>query len=320
MIILDLEWNRGYDKTPLDEILQIGAVRLERLGGPILDTFDVYIRPAVHKKFDFGAKNLPELQASRSSELDFPAAMALFRAWCGEERVYGAWGGGDLAILDASCAYWKVPAPTMEKVLDLQTAFAYLVGTGQQIALWRAAAYCQIPDTFTFHNALNDALYTAILGGWLTREALDYVPVRAPRRRRPSLKLSPLPFSRPPRQTLGPFPSAAGALDSKKCRRPPCPICGAKGCVHQWCSAHPSEEGGPRQYLSLFSCPEHGRFLCRLTLIPLEDGTWRGRRTVPVITPELIQEYTAACQGSVHTCRGRRRRTSRRQRPQKEQS
>ena len=28
MIVVDLEWNRGYDKTPLDEILQIGAVRL----------------------------------------------------------------------------------------------------------------------------------------------------------------------------------------------------------------------------------------------------------------------------------------------------
>ena len=28
MIILDFEWNRGYDGKPLDEILQIGAVRL----------------------------------------------------------------------------------------------------------------------------------------------------------------------------------------------------------------------------------------------------------------------------------------------------
>lgn len=39
MIILDLEWNRGYDNRPLNEILQIGAVRIERLGGPIVGTF-----------------------------------------------------------------------------------------------------------------------------------------------------------------------------------------------------------------------------------------------------------------------------------------
>ena len=40
MIILDLEWNRSYDKKPLDEILQIGAVRVDRLGGPVTDTLD----------------------------------------------------------------------------------------------------------------------------------------------------------------------------------------------------------------------------------------------------------------------------------------
>ena len=45
MIIMDLEWNRSYDKIPLEEILQIGAVRLERMGGPIVDTFSVFIRP-----------------------------------------------------------------------------------------------------------------------------------------------------------------------------------------------------------------------------------------------------------------------------------
>ena len=40
MIVLDLEWNRGYDKKPLDEVLQIGAVRMDGLGGPITDTFN----------------------------------------------------------------------------------------------------------------------------------------------------------------------------------------------------------------------------------------------------------------------------------------
>lgn len=64
MVILDLEWNRGYDNTPLDEILQIGAVRVEYLGGPVTDMFNAYIRSTVHKKFDLGAKQLPDLQIS----------------------------------------------------------------------------------------------------------------------------------------------------------------------------------------------------------------------------------------------------------------
>ena len=56
MIIMDLEWNRGYDTKPLNELLQIGAVRMDSLNGPIADVFNIYIRPSVHKKFDMGAK------------------------------------------------------------------------------------------------------------------------------------------------------------------------------------------------------------------------------------------------------------------------
>ncbi len=95
MIILDLEWNRSYDKKPLDEILQIGAVRVEKLGGPVVDTFSVFIRPQVHKRFDPGARKLPELRASIESNVEFPAGLEMFRTWCGEETAFAAWGGGD---------------------------------------------------------------------------------------------------------------------------------------------------------------------------------------------------------------------------------
>ena len=49
MIIMDLEWNRSYDKISLEEILQIGAVKIDRMGGPIQDTFSMFIHPRVHK-------------------------------------------------------------------------------------------------------------------------------------------------------------------------------------------------------------------------------------------------------------------------------
>ena len=120
MIIFDFEWNRGYDKKPLDEILQIGAVRVDRLGGPVTDTFNVYIRPVVHKKFDPGAKKLPELEASRRSQVDFPTAMECFHTWCGTETVFAAWGNDDLKNLERNCAYWNVPPLTAGETLDLQ--------------------------------------------------------------------------------------------------------------------------------------------------------------------------------------------------------
>lgn len=320
MIVMDLEWNRGYDRTPLDEILQIGAVRIARLGGPVLDTFNVYIRPVVHKKFDPGAKKLPDLQESLHSELDFAAAIEQFRAWCGTETEYGVWGGDDLTAINKSCAYWKLPALSMERIYNFQSALSYIAGTSQQIALWRAVEYCKIPDIFTFHNALNDALYTAILGGWLTEEALAYKPAPSrqikTRKRRIPLKLSSLPFPPQPERTVGPFQTAEMVFDARESRRPACPICGQTGCIGQWKLA-PKCGNGLRHGFSIFSCQEHGRFLCQMDLLRQEDGQWQGRLTVPPVQPSLIQDYTKACLCEAYVCRRshKTRRRAKRSRP-----
>ena len=53
------------------------------------------------------------------------------------------------------------------------------------MALWRVVDYLGIPDVFDFHNALYDAMYTALVGAWLRQEDLDYeLPKRTKRRRR----------------------------------------------------------------------------------------------------------------------------------------
>ena len=110
MIVLDLEWNRGYDKTPLEEILQIGAVRLDKLGGTIQDTFSIFVHPCVHKKFNHTAKALPELASALNSPYDFPTALEAFVDWCKEDTVFVDWGGDDFDVLRQNCDFWKVPA------------------------------------------------------------------------------------------------------------------------------------------------------------------------------------------------------------------
>lgn len=308
MIIFDLEWNRGYDKTPLDEILQIGAVRMDRLGGRVTDTFNIFICPRVHKKFSPGAKELPELSASLASGVDFPAAFAAFRRWCGEETEFASWGGDDFLTLRKSCAYWGVPFPTLPKMYDLQTAFAAAAGTRQQIALHRAVEYCGIPDTFTFHNALNDALYTAILGEWVPALSLALHITDPAARKRPSF--CSLPYPPQPRLRLGPEASPGTLLNAKKSRRAACPLCGQAAWIQQWYAVR-------GRFYAMFRCPAHGRFPCRLTLSQGEDGQWRGRLAVPEITPELLLEFQAAMNtGKKYVCHtsGRKRKRRRRTR------
>lgn len=112
-------------------------------------------------------------------------------------------------------------------------------------------------------------MYTAMIGRWLTPESLEYKPVRrtVQVKRKVTLKLSKHSFARPPRQRIGPLTSEEKVLDSKNSRNPPCPICGRKGCVNQWRYMPVLDISKPREYFSVFSCPTHGRFLCRLVVM-----------------------------------------------------
>ena len=222
MIVFDLEWNSGYGKARLDEILQIGAVRLDRLGGRITQTFNLLIRPSVHKKLGVAAKEILDMQELRRSDKNFPQAWTEFLRWCGDETEFAIWGGSDMEALRQNCAYWKTPMPTWEKVYDLQASFSARLGTARSIALYRAVEYCGIPDCLDCHNALGDAVYTAIIGEWIPRDTLqEALPSRVRR-------LAQDGFPPQPRRRVGPFPSWEAALDSRDSRRAGCPQCGKR--------------------------------------------------------------------------------------------
>ncbi|MCU6702829.1 3'-5' exonuclease [Muriventricola aceti] len=306
MIILDLEWNQGYDKTVLDEVLQIGAVRVDRLGGPITDIFCAFIRPRVHKKMKQMARYLPELRRSLDSETTFPEAMGAFLDWCGEEREFGAWGSGDMEVLAQNCRYWKMEADLSKKVWDLQRAFSITVGTGQSVALYRAVEYCGVPAPFEFHNALNDCVYTAVVSQWISPAAIDELSSPA--------WVKKFTWTSEPEgssREIGPFQTARSGLNSRTSRLMSCPLCGEKGWVIQWRSRR---EG---VYFGTFPCREHGRFLVRFVMSPGEDGLFRGRLSLPPLTDATIQAYSEAMKGQLHSCKalgGRRRRRGGRRR------
>ena len=310
MIIFDLEWNRGYDTHALNEILQIGAVRVERLGGRIVDTLDLYIRPRIHKKLNKVSQDLPEIDRSLQSQMDFPMAMRQFLDWCGEDRVFGTWGLDDVQVLQQNCAYWGMHMPHMDRLHDLQAVFSTLLGVGHALALESAVQYCDVPTPFCYHNAHNDALYTAIvgevMGDWallLEPQAYGTIdkgarPPKKPSRRRKHMSKPEEPHGilRPeerqamlaefaPLQELpapkkcGPMAASRDILNAYPARRTACPVCGKKRTVQSWYT----QDWG--RFYSTFHCNEHGKFLCRLRLY-MERGSskWMGR--LEVLPPE----------------------------------
>ena len=292
MIVLDMEWNSGYDKIRLDEVLQIGAVRIDCLGGNIIDMFSVFIRPCVHQTLNHPAKVLPELQASLDSTLDFSTAFQAFQAWCGEDREFVAWGGDDVDILRRNCMFWGVKPLEVSKIYDIQAAFSLTVGSTQDVALSRAAEYCQIPMPFEFHNALYDAVYTAVLSRYIDENVLPLLSLSKKARGfsdRPVLPALP-PVS------VGPFHSHQSALNGRSSRKARCPQCGSLNWVRKWYFAD------ERQCYGSFRCPEHGKFLSSLTLFPMENGGWSGQLSVPSITSETLLAFDLALKGTEHLC------------------
>lgn len=311
MIVFDLEWNSGlYDPIRLDEILQIGAVKVRFPGGPIVDSFNAYIKPRVHKRLSPAAAALPDLALSQNSQLDFPAALAAFLDWCGEDRVFASWGNSDLTALLQNQRYWKLPGDLPRTYVDLQAAFGRALGSSDNLSLEWCAGYCGVPDIFDPHNALVDAVYTACVGRLLTAEELEGA-VREP---------GPLPKGQKalPRRMnpwQGPFDSLDRALNNRGCRKGVCPKCGAMNRVGQW------HLGPDRYYYSRFACAQCQRaYILRLETTRDKQKRLWANTAVYRATGQKKEAYQVAAQSAPIPCRGQRRNGRRRRRRRPAQS
>ncbi len=294
MIIFDIEWNNGCDSIVLDEILQIGALRLDHLGGKITGTFNACIRPKVHRKLGYMAHEVLDMQRFQNAQWDFSEAWNAFRQWCGEEKVFATWGNSDMEVLRRNCRYWSVPELNMDAVYDIQDSFSARLGADRRIALYRAAEYCGIPDCFDCHDALNDALYTAMIGEWLKEEEL--LLCAKPKR---IARLSDVEYPRQPRRRIGTYSTEQAALNSRFSREMTCPVCGAKGWTNVW---HYDQ---PHKYYTDFNCPEHGWFVCRLNLSQGANGQWHGKKMVPIMTEQVKRDFYEAIKENFFVCKTR---------------
>lgn len=311
MVVLDLEWNQGYGRHELEEIIQLGAVQLTELGGTITNTFNAYIRPTLYKTLSVGARHLPDLLLSLSSETEFSTAYRDFVEWCGGETVFAAWGHQDISVLQKNVAYRNEEPFTIGEYIDLQAVFDRTVGADRHLSLETAVTYCGIPETFSFHNALNDAMYAALVSGYVDPNALHEVLAPRKRNNRRGQKLHAVPkksggrriyfastaAEKLPEPTALAFQRKTQALNNLKLRSISCPECGEKYALSHWYTLDRST------YYGTICCPEHGAFLCRLVLMD-EAGKWRAERAfLPTTTEGHIVAFEEARRAEVYCCR-----------------
>ena len=288
-IILDLEWNqpisyqsRAYREVGdrlMFEMIQIGAVRLdedlnpaEAISIPIAPTHYIRIHPRIRRMTGLDSENLAGAPAFRE-------ALEQFSDWCGEDYTLLTWGCDDVSVLHQNVVFFGCEDVPLAPLCDIQRLFSDVHGLKDRSSLRAAMELVSIaPDeSLAFHNARNDAWYTALVFRTLPDPGavLNYVQTPKPL----------LPSRRHARaRTAGElFPSVRAALSGETALKPVCPRCGRVLSLDGEYMKQSADK-----YIAIARCKSHGRLLIRLRLRADEDGQCLLTRTVVPATQANI--------------------------------
>ena len=174
-IVLDLEFNQSFPfkngrkvepnpECPF-EIIQIGAVKLNDKFEQV-DTFDAMIRPQIYPRLHPFVEKITGIHAEMLADKpDFKSAYEGFLKFIGNEpAILCTWGGDDIKSLFRNILFYNLNADALtDQYLNVQPFAAQYLNheAGKAIGLKNAVEALGIPEGNTFHDALNDAVYTA---------------------------------------------------------------------------------------------------------------------------------------------------------------
>lgn len=169
-IVFDLEWNqcpygksRENPKLPF-EIIEIGAVKMNGRK-EVIDEYHQYIKPSVYDKLHFHTREILGISMNQlQSGISFEQAVKEFLEWCGDRPIFCTWGTLDLNELQKNMNYYQImdllPGPIY--YYDIQKLFSIAYENQEdRKSLGYAVDYLEIPEEGAFHEALEDARYTA---------------------------------------------------------------------------------------------------------------------------------------------------------------
>ena len=318
-IILDLEWNQARSNKDVvadvagnklyGEIIQIGAVKLSRKFRAA-DTLKINVRPKFYKIIH---RKVRQITGIKQEELahgeEFLSAMSRLRTWCGDDFVFLTWGPDDIRVLRRNIEMYGEDSSWINNWYDLQLIYNIQSESGDnQKSLATAMEHFNIVSTEPMHDALNDAYYTALVA-----ERLDIVNgiaelMQRARRRAIMNEDAPLMCG-----FLGRYRTRRDAFADKTVSDVKCPFC-ENICADRkkWIS-----EGNDR-YLTLASCPEHGRYVVRLGF-EKEEASYRVSKTVYEAGDGAEAHYEKRVKRETSR-RGRRKRRTKSAAPRKVQS
>lgn len=169
-IIFDLEFNQSSNKEdriaqlPF-EIIQIGALKLDE-DFKTISTFYELVKPTVYRNILPYIQDLTKITDEMvSSAKKFTNIYYDFMNFIGkEETTFIIWGIVDLRELYRTIIYFNLPTENLPNLyIDIQDYASkhFKVPCKKRIGLKNALDFLNIHISCEFHNAFNDAYYTA---------------------------------------------------------------------------------------------------------------------------------------------------------------
>lgn len=186
-IVLDLEFNQPYNfksgkRTVLEpklpfEIIQVGAVKMDD-NFNITERFNYFIKPQIYKRIHPIVEKLTGITLDSLNNSDgFLCAYEAFVNFIGnDEAILCSWGTDDIKSLFRNIIYHKCDQSKItKKYINIQSFATKLLNfeAGNSIGLKNAVELLNIPEESQFHDALNDAYYTALVFQLVKPEKLE---------------------------------------------------------------------------------------------------------------------------------------------------
>ena len=173
-IVFDLEFNQSFNfgkehsiptrpACPF-EIIDLGAVKLDE-NLKVVGNFDHLVKPKIYTRLHPFVKKITGIKKSDlKSAKSFKEVYREFVDFIGSNAVLCVWGTADIKELLRNIEYHKLDtSPIPDKYIDVQRhANRYLEQPANtSVGLGNAVKLLNIPEELGYHNAFNDAHYTA---------------------------------------------------------------------------------------------------------------------------------------------------------------
>lgn len=155
------------------EIIEIGAVILERTDLRIAGTFQTFVRPVRHPVLTDFCRDLTTIRPDQvATAPGFPEALAAFREWSAGFAPwrFSSWGAYDRNQFRQDCAYHGEPYPFPEPHLNIKAAFSAVLDTPRRFGMGGALRELGLPLDGTHHRGLDDARNIARIVATLLRD------------------------------------------------------------------------------------------------------------------------------------------------------